>query len=209
MMGWTGTHATHYKDGEVDRKAECDAYFLEGVNTGRYKVVKSSMVGSTYYAAIQNLVRKSKDGNGEVVWVPITEEERETWAAVFLTSVNNRDYFNFSYKEMDETCGPAECNCPESILKLLTPTENEDAQSWRRRCREEHQKEKRKSVLNQLPNGSRIQFELPFDTNSGEKKGDIIQLFKAGGYMTKPYWSDGQYRWNTKLIPVTYEVLVG
>ena len=32
-MGWTGCHATHYKrNGDIDRKAECDGYFLEGLN---------------------------------------------------------------------------------------------------------------------------------------------------------------------------------
>lgn len=44
-MGWTGYYATHYKNGKIDRKAECDAYFMEGLNRGNFKVLKSTMKG--------------------------------------------------------------------------------------------------------------------------------------------------------------------
>lgn len=30
-MGWTSYHASYYKNGKVDRKAECDAYFLVSI----------------------------------------------------------------------------------------------------------------------------------------------------------------------------------
>lgn len=57
-MGWTSYHATHYKkNGTIDRKAECDAYFMDGLNAGHYRVVKSALVGSVYYAAIETLKR--------------------------------------------------------------------------------------------------------------------------------------------------------
>jgi hypothetical protein len=36
---------------------------------------------------------------------------------------------------MDETCGPYEKKCPLSILNLLTPTDNEWANEWRKQCR--------------------------------------------------------------------------
>ena len=40
-MGWTEYLATHYtKSGQIDRKAECDAYFMESLNRGYYKVRK-------------------------------------------------------------------------------------------------------------------------------------------------------------------------
>ena len=35
---------------------------------------------------------------------------------------------------LDETMGPNEASCPETILKLLTPTQNEHALDWRKRC---------------------------------------------------------------------------
>ena len=116
-MGWTSYHATNYKNGRIDRKAECDAYFMGGLNKGNYNVKKSAMVGSVYYAAIENLKRYAgKDENGNAIREDVPENERETWAAVFLTTTDMKDYFNFGYKDMDETCGPCEDKCPVSIL---------------------------------------------------------------------------------------------
>ena len=41
----------------------------------------------------------------------------------------------FGYKDMDETMGPVESECPGVILDLLTPTESSYALAWRARCR--------------------------------------------------------------------------
>ena len=36
-MGWTGYYPTHFNSGgKINRKAECDAYFTEGLNQGFY-----------------------------------------------------------------------------------------------------------------------------------------------------------------------------
>ena len=133
-MGWTSYCASHYKNGKVDRKAECDNIFNGDMVSwsedhkviGRYEVLKSSMVGSTYYAA----VKRTKFA---------TETEPElsrVFAAICLTSTNIKDYYNFSYKDMDESCGPYQCDCPKGILDLLSPTENEYALQWRQACRD-------------------------------------------------------------------------
>ena len=56
MMGWTWYRATHYfPNGGIDRRAECDAYFMEGLNRGHYEVLKSTIVGTVYYAAVKKL----------------------------------------------------------------------------------------------------------------------------------------------------------
>lgn len=55
-MGWTWQKASHYyPNGNIDRKAECDAYFTEGLNEGQYEILKSTMVGGVYYAAVRKL----------------------------------------------------------------------------------------------------------------------------------------------------------
>ena len=95
-MGWTSYHATYYKKGKVDRKAECDAYWTEGLNRGYYNVLKSAMVGSTYYAAIQPLKKNvGKNERGENIYEDIPENEREVFAIIFLTSTDIKQYFNF------------------------------------------------------------------------------------------------------------------
>lgn len=203
-MGWTEYHATYYKNGKIDRKAECDAYFVEGLNRGFYELLKSSMVGSTYYAAVRPLKRSGgKDENGEYIYVDIPENEQIVFAAVFLTSTNAKDYYNFAYKNMDESCGPCECECPKGILDLLTPTENEFANGWRKRCYENLRKKKDKNSLGKLPVGSEIKFTLYDGKEYTAFKHRPAYQFK------RPFWmlinADGYIK--TKNIPDNYKVI--
>lgn len=161
-MGWTSMNATYYKNGRVDRKAECDKIFNDDMVSwgddhrviGKYEVLKSSMVGSTYYAA----VKKTKFA---------TETEPElsyVFGAICLTSTNMKDYHNFAYKDMDETCGPGYCDCPKGILDLLSPTDNEWANEWRKACYENFTKKKNPNSFNKLPVGTVVKVVMPFDT---------------------------------------------
>lgn len=89
-MGWDYTHATHYtRTGAIDKKAEIDELYTWQNDTKKYEVVRSCMVGATYYAAVKATVLST----GDV----------ETFAAVALTHTNNRDYFNFGVKTMEES----------------------------------------------------------------------------------------------------------
>lgn len=156
-MGWTFYHATHYNGHGIDRKAECDAYFIEGLNEGHYKIEKSAMVGSVYYAAVRTLLKYvGKDEKGESIYEPLSDSEQEVWGAIFLTSVNSKDYYNFGYKNMSEDMGPYECDCPNSILKLLSPTEDEWSLAWRKKCKDRNAKRK---ILNKLPIGTVIEVD--------------------------------------------------
>ena len=190
-MGWTEYHASHYKNGKVDRKAECDAYFLEGLNEGFFDVLKSSMVGSTYYAAVKPLKKSGgKDENGNYIYFDIPEHEQQVFAVVFLTSVDNKSYYNFAYKDMDESCGPCQCDCPKGILDLLSPTESEYALQWRKQCYENLTQKKNPNALSKLPVGSIVKVIMPFDTNYF-RKGDEVRLQKR----TK--WGSNRTEWIT------------
>lgn len=193
-MGWTSYHANYYKKGTVDRKRECDAYFMEGLNEGHYSVLKSAMVGSTYYAAVKEMVKYvGRDENNEPIYEP---HEGKIFGVVFLTSTDMKDYFNFSYKDMDETCGPYESDCPKGILDLLSPTENEFALQWRTRCYENLAKKKNKDSLNKLPVGSVIKVTMPFDTRFFYE-GDEIKLEK------RENWGSNRTYWGTTGIKFT------
>ena len=123
-MGWVHCFNGRLKpNGTVDRKYECDRICTwetrddNGNISSSGRVLKSAMVGSTYYAAVQN-------------------QKGEVWAAVFLTCGQTRhDGTAWGYKDMDETMGPREDKCPASVLALLTPTDSESANEWRERCR--------------------------------------------------------------------------
>ena len=183
-MGWTSYQATHYKNGRIDRKAECDSIFNNDMVTwdddrkiiGKYEVLKSTMVGGTYYAAIKRTKFATE-----------TEPEQSLiFAMVCLTSTNMKDYYSFSYKDMDESMGPYCYDCPKSILDLLSPTDNEYANQWRQACYENIDKKKNPNSLNKLPDGTVIKVTLPWDTTR-YNKGDEVTL-------TKKRWGK-HYKW--------------
>lgn len=185
-MGWTGYHATHYdKRGNVDRRAECDEQMGGETDAGKWEVVKSSMRGSVYYAAIRRTDKQSG--------------ESRIFGCVCLTSVDSNDYFNFSYKSMSEDMGPNESKCPLSILSLLSPTESEWALEWRKRCRENA---KDKNSLGLLPIGAEIEFEAGGRTVRAVKHAPAYQ-FKT------PFWyipAEGLYIKKNR-IPQNFRVV--
>ena len=183
-MGWTSYRATHYKNGKVDRKAEIDAMWNEH-NDGRFTVLKSSMKGATYYGAIKQ------------------NKTNEVFAVVYLTSTDMKDYFNFSYKDMDETMGPYQCDCPKGILDLLTPTDNEVALRWREACREKLKAKKSDNSLSKLPIGSVIKFDNYDGTEMMAYKHPPAYQFK------RPFWMiKGKHQYvKLKNIPENYVVI--
>lgn len=173
-MGWTWGNAQYYKNGKVDRKAECDDLYTCEYNGAVSRVLKSAMVGAVYYAAVET----------------VRDENRTVWAAVCLTSTDKGE---FGYKDMDETCGPSDCKCPPSILKLLTETESEWANEWRKKCWEYANKEKVNFA--KFPVGTVVSFISKRDSevfNAGDK----ITVEKIG----KTRWYGMGYRWSVNVI---------
>lgn len=57
----------------------------------------------------------------------------EVIGIVILTQWVPNDYYNFGYKEMDETMGPYEVDCPKRIFDQLTGEPEGYAAEWRAR----------------------------------------------------------------------------
>jgi hypothetical protein len=83
-----------------------------------YQVLDVALVKRhTLYAAIKQL------STGDV------------FCAVYLVRWS-KGYYNFSYKSMTEFSGPCEIECPERIMKLLTPlNDKNDPNGWARKWR--------------------------------------------------------------------------
>ena len=110
-MGWTGVSIR-----EVGRTAEeIRAYLKNDMESGGYlKVLDISKKGNVVYMAVQNV------------------EKKHIFATVTLISISDGE---FMWKDMDETVGPCEDDCPKKILDQLSPTTSEYALEWRKRCR--------------------------------------------------------------------------
>ena len=78
-----------------------------------------------------------------------------------------QEEYNFGYKDINEEMGPYYFNCPERILRLLSPTKNEYAKNWRLKCLERIEKRKAKPKLN---DGDIVRFYKPIEFRGGEKR---------------------------------------
>lgn len=98
-----------------------------------YRVLETAYKMPIFYAAIEMVNKETSD--------------RQVWAAAIKVTQTRGDN-GFCYKEMDETLGPVQAECPAKILDLLTPTDNENANEWRARCRRNlEQAEVRKKAI--------------------------------------------------------------
>ena len=82
--------------------------------------------------------------------------------------------YEIGYKAQDETMGPLDCECPESILKVLSPTDNEWANEWRAKCRAKNERDKK------LKEGVKIKFERNFEFHNGSST-DTFRLVLVTG----------------------------
>jgi hypothetical protein len=124
-MGWL--YMTNLK-GHKTPKAYLDDQFTFAGEHADLRVLRSALVHmKRYYVAVERT-----DENGK----------RHVFAVVCLVNYNLRakEGFIFGYKDMDESMGPCETDCPAAILDLLTETNSEWAKQWRERCRKRLQK---------------------------------------------------------------------
>ena len=193
-MGWTWYHATERTDsGRVSPSREIRKEMRRGLGE-RSIILDDAFVKGVYYAAVRD------------------NETNEVWALVCKTGTSTKDYFDFGYKDMDEFMGPYEHDCPDCILDLLTPTDHEWANRWRKKCRERNRKEKSPSAFKNLPDGAKATWIAP-KWLSGFDEGEKLVLRKGKQNAWKkrsPYvWHIEGTRWCVKpsLVGDTYELI--
>ena len=151
-MGWLFMQSLK---GHETPKAYLDAQFTYARPDSTVRVLKSALVGlRTYYAAVEHLT---------------TGGERSVFAVVCLVRYNPRDRegYVFGYKDMEESMGPYECDCPAQILDLLTPTDAQHALQWRARCRENAAARRAKAAKPSPRAGQVIVFDEPLSFSDG------------------------------------------
>ncbi|MFP1133055.1 antirestriction protein [Asticcacaulis sp. W401b] len=119
-MGWLSVMSL---SGHRTPKAYLDAQFTWSNEEADNQVLRSSVVGRVYYAAVERVL--TADGVRSVFAV----------ICLFRYTPKAKDGYIFASKDMDETVGPYERRCPAAILDLLTPTDYEYAIGWRADCR--------------------------------------------------------------------------
>ncbi|MCL7489732.1 MAG: hypothetical protein M8357_16315 [Desulfobulbaceae bacterium] len=125
-MGWTYTYrgSTPVKE-FLNERINCEN------EHARWKVLDIAIVRMrTAYMAVEIIRRDKETGQ-------LDTTTRKVVAFVFLLDYRPSDPgYDTGYKDMDESMGPCESECPERILNLLSPTDHEYALAWRQRCRD-------------------------------------------------------------------------
>jgi hypothetical protein len=130
--------------------------FTHESDTQATTVLATATVGQVIYGAVRV---HAKAANTTIVL-----------GMVVLFKNNARD--GFGYKDMDETMGPVECDCPERIMRLLTPIEELPgpgyAADWRKRVAERHAAQRQtREKSQQLHPGAVLRFPAPLQLNNG------------------------------------------
>ncbi len=192
-MGWLSMQRFHM-GGHLTPKAYLDAQFTysrdrEDGGTYAMRVLDSACVANrVWYAA----ARVERSG-----------QEPYVIALVCLVrwSPHAKDGYVFAYKDMEESMGPCEAECPERILALLTPTTNEHAFDWRKRCRTRLQLRSRKLV-----DGMHIRLATPLTFTDGYVGADFIVVKTGGSLSFRPVGGHGRYGIRN-FRSLTYEVV--
>ncbi|MEL7464845.1 MAG: hypothetical protein AAFN79_12300 [Pseudomonadota bacterium] len=153
-MGWTG-YARTPRDPAAEVARLC-TFETDSRKGAPVKIVKR---GSIFYAAVRTTVT-APDGAPRTY--QMDKDGAYVFGAVFLT---RQDRGEWLYKDMDEGMGPYECGAPVSILDLLSPTTNESALCWRKRCRARAALQSRK-----VAEGDVIRFAEPLTFTDGSRR---------------------------------------
>lgn len=119
-MGWTTCNKPSYIKASDFILQNCFEWSNDAPAT--YTVLDSGIVKlRTFYAAVERIEKATG--------------ERTVFACVVLLGFWPKSRTgNFGWKIIGEAAGPNEAQCPKRILDLLTPTDDENANDWRKRC---------------------------------------------------------------------------
>ncbi len=189
-MGWTYSHrGRHMSDLE---------WFRQQFGThpdGGERVLAAATVGlRTVYMAFRTQDNKVVGGVILIHWVP-----------------NN--YYNFGYKDMCETSGPCESECPKRILDMLSPleeivepgTDNYNwASEWRQRCQENLAKREKAHIKI----GDILTFRVPIPFTDGSKLDRVVVISAKPVRFIPARSYNGSLSWPMYCYKLTRDALV-
>lgn len=122
--------------------------------------------------------------SGRAIYLAVRHPQGYVFGMVCLFHLAPRSYYNFGYKDMDESTGPYEDNCPEKVYRHLTPLEemphvNEYSRDWRERV-EANLAAKR--AMPKIKKGDTIILDEPITLTNGDS---LREFVFDGGYRAR------------------------
>lgn len=139
-MGWTCTPGASKKDIIADR---CRTQqWANGATQYRLETVKRRIIGNCLWAIRERYINDELDVR--YIALDLLGSDGDGWC----------------YKDLSESVGPAEVNCPLSYLEEVDMPEGESAANWREAVRAYHEKGKAaRELVNSLKPGDEFEIE--------------------------------------------------
>jgi hypothetical protein len=181
-MGWITTYRA---PGKSNRD-----FFEQEVLGENYAILDCATIDRTFYAAVKH-------------------PEGYVFGLVVLIYLAPRAEFNFGWKDIDESMGPAEDHCPQRVLDLLTPIDTlypwdrhgdepsgrKWAREWRERCAANAAAKAQRPTVKP---GDTLIFDHPLEFASGATHSELRlikgSLFEVGCSRFRiPKWRERSY----------------
>lgn len=175
-MGWSSLH-------RAPGIRDIDFFQDECVGTEGGELIDAFSKNGEFYAAWRLGPRFAGRGlEGQVI-------------ALVALYRRGRGDWNFSYKAMTEDMGPFVEGCPDRILNLLSPTDNENALEWRARCRARNTQLAARPVVRP---GTTVRFVEPLNFTDGSELDTFTfergSVFRSGYRRFRiPRWRDRSF----------------
>lgn len=127
-MGWT-----FYPSRGRDTIDLLKAEFVSENQHGKWDWIDHAVRGSTVYALMRFTPKQTSI---DATYIADTDGSYR-FIVVFLTSRRGRDGYDFGYKDITESMGPCEKDCPTRLIKAASPIRTDDksyARQWRTDC---------------------------------------------------------------------------
>ncbi len=192
-MGWT-YFASRGRDTITLLK---ETFVAENAHA-KWEWLDHAVRGTVVYAVMR---LTPKDGSKDTTYVPDADGSFR-FIAVFLTSRRGRDGYDFGYKDITESMGPVEKDCPKRLLDLASPFRDDyqgSGRAWRDACVNRRVDVRRAKAAKPKP-GQTFRTLKPVKFRNGAE----LSLFecleiKRGGrrrVLYRPPGSDALYRFN-------------
>jgi hypothetical protein len=142
-MGWL------YRNEPIDNPlAHLMAKYNYDCNTHTLKTLDGARVGNTVYLAVKSTIKEFRFHSYPHLPLAGLKNTGQSFVFAAVILISNTKKHGFGYKDMDESMGPCECNCPQRIMRLLSPIADIPhpgyTADWRARVAAQHNEQRQR-----------------------------------------------------------------
>lgn len=157
-MGWTFTH----REKGVSHEKFFQDEFCRETEHGRWEILASHGLRERVWLLMQRTAKATS--------------ETHTFVCCCYIQWAHNDHYNFGYKDVDESMGPCDHDCPVAWLDRLSAPVNDYSREWREKVREFAAR----SQDRKLAVGDRFRLAAPMKFSDGSHESEFtVERYKT------------------------------